>query len=128
MRTIRARKPDNAKADREFSLLVKRRDGYECKMQVWHPSQGVWLSHGIKGSPVNPLDAAHVYGRPHIPPAVRFDPIVGTTACRDCHAKYDSRDDSVRVNPLREELAYSAIFVAAKVPPPRRLPQESPAC
>lgn len=133
MRAMRARRKtkdvDNAKLDAKFSRDVKERDGYECQMEVWYRRK--WRKCGSKGSPMNPLDAAHIYGRPYLPATLKYHKVVGITACRDHHDSYDRRGDFilVRVPPARELDAWKAIGLALskhemKVPIPRRLPPE----
>jgi hypothetical protein len=126
MRTMRARRRtatvNNASRDGAFSRKVKERDGNRCRMQVWHASG--WLEHSVGASSQNPLDAAHIYPRGQ---CGKFwdEPIVGVTACRDCHDRYDGKQKDgvfVRVPPERERAAY--LFLATpgrlKSPPARR--------
>lgn len=121
---MRSRTPDNAKADREFSQTVKARDGGICRFERYR--HGRWEEHGIKGSPLNPIDASHIYGRPHLSPSTRFDARVGLAGCRDCHTQYDSYSDLVRVPPAREADAYDCAIDGCRVPPVRRMPPERP--
>jgi len=128
MKQMRARRKtatfNGAALDAAFSRNVKERDGHRCRMERWDGSR--YVEHGIKGDPCNPLDAAHIYGRPHLPPSIRFEAIVGLTACRDCHEEYDRHGDRVRVPLKREFTAFKAINMASKVGIARRLPPSRP--
>lgn len=96
-----------------------------------------WVEHGIKGSPMNPLQAAHIYGKPHLSEATKFVEIVGVTACDTCHRIYDrnitgyeKQDIAVRVPPAREAAVWRFLNLALgrdlKVLPSRREPPERP--
>ncbi|MDE2101744.1 MAG: hypothetical protein KGL39_31145 [Patescibacteria group bacterium] len=129
MKKMRARKPDNAKADREFSAKVLGRDGRVCRMERWN---GVaYVEHGIKGSDDNPLQAAHIWGRPHLSPQTKYEPLVGLAACDKCHRTYDAHEKTVRVPIDRYERA--DVFLRRqqqlgkiKILPPPRIPPEHP--
>lgn len=131
MRQMRARKPDNAASDRACSASVLARDGRVCRMQRYNPKLKKYVEHGVKGTPENPLDCAHIFGRPHLSPATQFQPIVCLSACRTCHTKYDAHDDEVRVPPQRHAAALRYIERAKalgeiKVMPPPRIPPDKP--
>jgi len=120
---MRARRPDNAKDDRAFSSGVKCRDGWVCRLEVWTGRS--YAECGSKGSPMNPIDAAHIYPRNQCGP-IKFEIVVGLAACRDHHDLYDRHDDSVRVPLKREHTAFKAINLASKVPIARRMPPSRP--
>ena len=136
MKTMRARKPDNAVADRAFSSGVLTRDGRVCRMQRWDGK--IWREHGIKGSDFNPIDPVHIYSRARIAnDAVHFNALIGLAGCRSCHDAYDDKlgaeaKDLVRVPPERERTAWrylerqKALGVLTLLPS-RREPHERPA-
>jgi hypothetical protein len=118
---------DNAKANRAFAKGVLERDGYVCRMEQWF--DGDWYEHGIKGSPNNPIDPAHIYARANCGGAWS-NPIVGLAACRNCHNRYDRNSlagPPVRVPPAREVAAYAVIqYAVTKFTVPRRRPPDTP--
>lgn len=126
-RTMRARKRDDIKPNREFSKAVLERDGYKCRMEQWR--SGKWVEHGIKGSPENPLDPSHIYKRDDCGSA-QFSAVVGIASCRDCHERYHGklRDGVfVRVPRAREKAAYKAVCLAVTTfRVPRRFPPTRP--
>lgn len=126
---MRSRKPKNARLEREFPPAVKARDGFLCRMERWNGRE--YVEHGIKGSPLNPLEASHIYARSAIAAPIQFDPVVAITSCADCHVAYGKRDDAVRVPPAYELRAWRALNLAIrknelKKLPPRREPPAQP--
>jgi hypothetical protein len=133
-RQIRARRKTKAinvaALERGFSTVVKARDEHVCRMERWNGKR--YVEHGIKGSPVNPLDPSHIYSRAQVAqPLVHFKAALGLASCRDCHELYEDHNDIVRV-PLKREAKAWAVLLAAlrtgelKTLPSRRTPPSKP--
>ncbi|HEX3458514.1 MAG TPA: hypothetical protein VHR97_11220 [Candidatus Baltobacteraceae bacterium] len=112
------------KDERVFPPAVKTRDEFVCRMEVWNGTG--WLECGSHGSENNPVQAAHIYRRPHLNPSIRFNPLIGICACKRHHQAYDAYLKTVRVPPNREERAWRLVCVGNKSRINRRIPPDRP--
>jgi 5-methylcytosine-specific restriction endonuclease McrA len=104
-----SKRKETLAAEAKLRREVYLRDGWRCCFEVFTRA-GDWERCGKRAN-----ECCHVIRRSQAP-AARYEPDNALRGCRDCHQKYDAREEGIRVPLQVWNRAIKRISQVSKVP------------